>query len=103
MSYLAVEIIVEFLRGEGDSGRIMKEGFLTMLMLFKCMLDENTPNAQILTDKWITIRLIDRLLNDLLTDTSHLPKGASPFHCKDSPSISVGDYLQRTTSLHRHR
>lgn len=52
-----------------------------------------------LTDKLLLIDLIDKLLSEILADTKDLEKGRSPFHCKDVPSISLGNYLKSTPRL----
>lgn len=51
-----------------------------------------------LSDKLVLVELIARLLTDILADTRQLPRGSSPFHCKETPAISVSDYLKRTPS-----
>jgi hypothetical protein len=62
------------------------------------MLLQSRHFNRVLNDKLLLISLIDRLLTDILSDTRSMDSGASPFHCKDdAPSISVGDYLKRTT------
>jgi hypothetical protein len=62
------------------------------------MLLQSRHFARVLGDKLILISLIDKLLSDILSDTRDLLPGNSPFHCREeAPSISVGDYLKRTT------
>ena len=52
-----------------------------------------------LRDKALLIDLIDKLLSEILRDTITLPRGSSPFHCKEIPAISTGNYLGSTLEL----
>ncbi len=50
----------------------------------------------ILEDRELLLKLMSKLLNNLLTETQNLPRKKSAFDCRNVPTISIHDYLLRT-------
>lgn len=57
---------------------------------------EEKKAPELLSDRAKLIKLINKLLEDILAATMDMPKGNSKFHAKHMPSLAVGDYLQST-------
>lgn len=62
------------------------------------MQKEAADSFDLLGDKTELIRLIDRLLGDLLSETKGLRGTNSCFDCKEVPAISILEYLRRRVS-----
>ena len=61
---------------------------------------QNThPAYSLLEDKLLLVNLIERLLNNILEETSRLPPTDSSFNCKSPPRISIGEYLKRNPPI----
>jgi len=67
-----------------------------MVYYIDITMDKSAGGYSLLEDKTDLIHLIDKLLSDLLAETASLPRTASPFNCKEVPSIGVFGYLKRT-------
>jgi hypothetical protein len=58
------------------------------------MFEESSAKTDILSNEDRLIGLVDKILLDIIKETSVLSKGSSVFHCKEAPTISISLYLK---------